>query len=48
MIVNQVNIAGSVFLLVVTENQSDVSSDGQAPESFQISFKRMQLPAWAG
>jgi hypothetical protein len=45
MIVDQVNIAGSVLLLVEAENQAHVSSDGQAPESFEISFKRVQLPA---
>jgi hypothetical protein len=46
MVVDQVNIAGSVRLFVVAENQPPVSGDGQAPESFQVAFERVQLPSW--
>src|SRR5207245_11115748 len=46
MVVDQVNIAGGVRLFVVAENQPPVSGDSQAPKSFQIAFKWMQLPAW--
>src|ERR1022692_1143453 len=46
MVVDQIDIAGSVRLFVVPENQPPVSSDSQAPKSFQVAFKRMQLPAW--
>src|SRR5260370_39074997 len=46
MVVDQVNIPGGVRLFVVAENQPPVSDDSQAPKSFQVAFKRMQLPAW--
>jgi len=42
MVVDQINIASRVRLLLVTENHPPVSGDGQAPEPFQ----RMRLPAW--
>src|ERR1700689_496052 len=44
IVVDQVNIAGSVRLFVVAENQPPVSGDSQAPKSVQIAFKWMQLP----
>src|SRR5271165_2242213 len=44
MVVNQVNIAGGVRLFLVPEDQTPVSGDRQAPELFQVAFKRMQLP----
>src|SRR2546430_4901424 len=43
MVVDQVNVGGSVRLFAVTENQTPVSGDGQAPESFQVAFERVQL-----
>src|SRR5579863_7190143 len=46
MVVDQVDIAGGFRLFVVAENQPPVSGDSQAPKSFQIAFKWMQLPAW--
>ena len=46
MVVDQVNIAGGVRLFVVAEYQPPVSGDSQAPKSFQVAFKRMQLLAW--
>src|SRR5450755_3426892 len=46
MVIDQVNIAGSVRVFVVTENQAPISGDSQAPESFQVTFQRMQVPAW--
>src|SRR6202140_5817988 len=46
MVVDQINIAGSVRPFVVAKNQPSVSGDSQAPEPFQVAFKRMQLPAW--
>src|SRR5450631_3177703 len=46
VVVDQVNIACRVSLLVVAENQAPVSGDGQDPESFQVALEWMQLPAW--
>jgi len=45
VVVDQVNIAGSLRLFVVTKDQPPVSSNGQAPESSSVAFQRMQLPA---
>src|ERR1035437_6030618 len=45
MVVDQVNIADSVRLFVVAEDQPPVSSNSQAPESSSVAFQRMQLPA---
>src|ERR1700688_57054 len=45
VVVDQIDIAGGVRLFVVAENQSPVSGDSQAPQSFQAPLKRMQLPA---
>src|SRR5271157_734982 len=46
MVVDQVNLAGSIRLFVVAENQTPVPGDGQAPESRHVSFERVQLPSW--
>ncbi len=46
MVVDQINIAGRVRLFPVPEDQPPVSGDGQAPESLEVAFQRMQLPAW--
>src|ERR1039457_4717315 len=45
MVVDQVNIAGSVRLFAGAENQPPVSGDSQAPKPFQAAFRRMQFPA---
>src|SRR5271157_6123612 len=45
MVVDQVNIAGSVRLFVVAEDQPPVSSNSQAPEASPVAFQGMQLPA---
>src|SRR5579864_7262394 len=45
VVVDQVHIAGGVRLFVVAENQAPVSSDGQAPESFQTALERVQFPS---
>ena len=46
MVVDQINIAGSVRLFVVAENQPPVSGNSQTPEPLQAAFERMELPAW--
>src|ERR1035437_4956848 len=46
MVVDQVNLFGSVRLFAVAENQTPVPGDGQAPESFHAAFERVQLPSW--
>src|SRR5438105_1372997 len=43
MVVQQVDVVGGIRPLVVEEYQPPVSGDGQAPESFQVAFERMQL-----
>src|ERR1035437_586519 len=45
VVVDRVNVAGSVRLFAVAENQTPVSGDGQAPESFQTALERVQLPS---
>src|SRR5450759_2449234 len=45
MVVDQVNVAGSVRLFAVAENQPPVSGDGQAPESSQTALERVQFPS---
>jgi hypothetical protein len=45
MVIDQVNIAGGVRVLVVPEDQPPVSCDSQAPVPFQVAFQRVQLPA---
>src|SRR5271157_1158981 len=44
MVVNQIDIASAVRLLVITKNQPPVSGDSEAPQPFQVAFERMQLP----
>src|SRR5580704_6985184 len=46
MVVDQIKIAGGVRPFLVLENQAPVSGDGHAPEPLQVTFKRMQPPAW--
>src|SRR5205807_2153433 len=46
MVVDQVDIAGGLRMFVVAENQPPVSGNSQTPQSLQVAFKRMQLPAW--
>jgi len=43
MVVDQVNIADGIRLLVVPENQAPVSGYGQAPESFHVTFETVQV-----
>src|SRR5438105_1677813 len=45
VVVDQINVAGGVRFCVVAENQTPVSGDSQAPESFQVAFERVQLPS---
>ena len=46
MVVDQVNLAGSIRPFVVAENQTPVSGDGQAPEPRHAAFEWVQLPSW--
>src|ERR1017187_6009897 len=41
---DQVNLAGSIRLFLVAENQTPVSGGGQAPESCHFAFERVQFP----
>src|ERR1700678_2509651 len=41
MVIDHINIARGVRAFVVAKNQPPVPGDGQAPESFQVTFKRM-------
>src|SRR5258708_21460764 len=45
VVVDQVNIAGGVRLLVAPENQAPVAGNSQAPEPFPGSPERRLLPA---
>src|ERR1039457_3035073 len=45
VVIDKVDIAGSVRLLVVPENQPPVSRDGQAPPSFKVALESVQPPA---
>jgi hypothetical protein len=45
MVVRQINFAGRVSDVVVAEDQAPVSSNGQAPEAFQLALQWVQLPA---
>src|ERR1035438_2342743 len=45
VVIDKVNIAGSIGIFVVAKDQSPVSGNSQAPESLQVTLERMQLPA---
>src|SRR5271157_3828247 len=45
MVVDQVNLAGSIRLFAVAENQTPVPGDGQAPESRHIALISDQPPS---
>ncbi len=45
MVIDQVDVAGGVRLFVISENQTPVSRDGQAPDPFPLAFERVKLPS---
>ena len=45
MVVEPVDVFEGVCGFVEVENQAHVSGNGQAPESLQFAFERVQLPA---
>jgi hypothetical protein len=45
MVIRQINVARRVGDLVVTEDQPPISGNRQAPETFQLTFQRVRIPA---
>jgi hypothetical protein len=44
MVIDQINIAGSIRLFVIAEDQAPVAGDSKTPESLQVASERVKLP----